>query len=351
MGTPLFQWTSRTAILDTTVALDSVAVMAALAQVGVIVDAHGVVTEIPRPLGRYIVHPTIAPAPNGGFHAVWGEADSLSRVPSNVIRMWYAAFDGAAWTAPELIPGAPRAPWNGDFSVSGESIGFATRDNPTRPLIVAWRNRGLWHTDSIMHGVFLDEGTVLLSREGLPVVLYQLDDGPTRGLYAVRPQGWDSAGAHWTPPVAFDTGATRQYSKVNGVRLGGDSLLVVWTRAVEGTLASAISPDGGVTWRRLADLPMRPVYRLKLILDDRGVPHLFYRSSGGQTALGAPGGIDQTMLVGERWTTPVIVVADQSFVDPIVANGPGGLLVIWGTLVPFPEFQPRSFGMVGTLHC
>src|SRR6266566_2677593 len=86
---------------------------------GVILGSNGETTLVPRPSGTGLPVTSVALADGPGHaHVLWGTAgDSAARAGgASPDSIWYARFDGRAWSAPELVfvNPDPRSPleWN-----------------------------------------------------------------------------------------------------------------------------------------------------------------------------------------------------------------------------------------------
>ena len=165
------------------------------------------------------------------------------------------------------------------------------------------------------------------------VMMVTMKDGGTN-LYSVRAD-WPRDTVTWTQPVLIDS-IRLNFIYFVSARLGGDSLLVVRSRSLKegdrgGTIMTALSVDGGRSWKQTAPLYVGSDNHPRLAVDASGRVHMAYRGSRQPGLFNAPGAVMHSAWVRGEWTKPDVVSTDESITDPAVGTAPGGRLMITWT--------------------
>jgi hypothetical protein len=368
LGAPVYQWLEKDRPLDLEkfkTHPDTVAAMRAVGQGGLVIDSHGVVTTVPRPtLDGGWKDPVLFPRRDGSADVVYGvqTGDTSGTVIS---RIEYARFDGLQWTAPELLAkGDFRWHWSWHTSLAGRGdsllVVASSRTDTADRLKVLGRIDGRWLSSAIPRAfqTYATGTAAVFNRAGRPVVVF---NGDTAGIYAsdglfvTSTARWDDSGARWVRPFRFDSAALTVSQSLNLHRLGGDSLLLIWerdrtdaSRPRTESIASAVSVDGGATWR-MTDSLLEANGGPRTAMDMSGRVHLAYSASSMPGVLGSPGTVLHRIWRDGHWSEAVDVSHGETQTAPTLIATPTGMFAIWSNMIMIvvdgqPGVMPKSMG-------
>jgi len=240
-------------------------------QVGVVLNLNGGVDTVVKPPGvARVQNPRLLSYANGTAHIVWGTARDTSI--SGLTKMdviWYGAFDGRQWSAPEeVLRGytflwdifAPAALAVGDRFYVATTSPDKTDSIGTRQLWIARRVAGQWEKQSpVSERGFLNLGQFrLVGTDPTGVVLVYSgfkDNGITLRPYVNVVRSID-AGATWSPPATIRMAPEGTTAMLGGLHRRRDGTLhLLWHAQRDGTINSSavfhdVSSDDGRTWEQ-----------------------------------------------------------------------------------------------------
>jgi hypothetical protein len=306
---------------------------------------------------RQFLYPLAVRSAKGGAHAIWGTSPDSSEYPfSHADTLWYAQFDGAAWSSPEVVAvGADGLTFRWDDRSSS-----LWADSGDVLLAVPVSDSVNWHSDyvAVLHrsrtGAWTraklpfiqDPGFVSLTGHPngtfvlgyvstAPAVFPDSSVGPQDAVWVSRSRDGGNA---WSEPVPVHRTARLQHDETPHVLVTGPSLAIVWGTTDPGgnfadTVLLATSADDGASWAR----PRR------LFVHERFLGLAAFTRSDGAIQIAAASG-DSVLLA--RWKNGAWATGPSMPVNPagapslnaIVPVGGDSLAVAWEvSLVPTSE--------------
>ncbi len=294
LGTPTFFWLGKDDLVPSALATDTVQQRWAFTRAGALVDSAGTATGVPMiDPAVFRREPQLLGTRGKRLSVAWATSDppygSVKDGPYPLAtHLDVATFDGQRWSAPEAIMRARRI-----------------------------------HLD----GAPASDGSTAV------VMMVTMKDGGTN-LYSVRAD-WSHDSVTWTQPVLIDS-IRGSFTHFVSARLGGDSLVVVRSRSLQegdrgGTIMTALSVDGGRSWKQTEPLAIGSDMHPRLVVDGSGRLHVVYRGSRQPGLFNAPGAVMHPAWVRGEWTKPGAVSTDESITDPAVGTALGERLMITWT--------------------